>query len=629
MNNTPKSLQSQPPVSLPEPLPRETTTASPHEPMPSPLVPLPTIPPPPPPTFATNVTDPRSPRAKRWDPLEEITVCNFKAVKKAKIRLGKNVTILVGPNSCGKSSILQAIHWATRSATNITPGDTYETVLFDDLDYVPSSDPVGLFHNGNLGTNLNSNPISVTFRHANGFDGDTEAVVSILSIRNKGGVRVEMKGGSAVTPYKQNFHFISAYIPGFVGLSEKEKRTVKFDVRRKAASGQAGSVLRNILLDLKRVPHRDINQKITGNHLDDLNRYIREVYPDHNIDVHFNDYHDLNISATIGIRRRKRKPLDSASTGILQVIQIFAYMIFFKPRITLIEEPDSHIHPDKQRHLIGMLERAAAEFDTQVILTTHSHHIAREANLGSNIVWLNEGKVVPYEQVSVVRNLMGWGGLDKSIFFFTEDQDTRAITSILRQWPDYYQKICVCSCNGHGGLPKNDLLNGLLGESKLNIKVIIHRDRDFMTASEIRSWKGKFSNLNAYTWVTNESDIEAYFCDPKYIAALYDISLNEASIWIDEAFDSFDSVEKRNTYLDARRGVRQSLRLDENRETSSDLWKRHGMSMNTVKGKDVYCALKPVIQKKHCDIRLLESYHIPSDIVVADDLKVIIRKITG
>ncbi|MFD1959115.1 AAA family ATPase [Novosphingobium panipatense] len=31
------------------------------------------------------------------------------------------VTILVGPNGCGKSSVLQAIHWAARAASYVLP----------------------------------------------------------------------------------------------------------------------------------------------------------------------------------------------------------------------------------------------------------------------------------------------------------------------------------------------------------------------------------------------------------------------------------------------------------------------------------------------------------------------------
>jgi hypothetical protein len=93
------------------------------------------------PTSIIEIADTRSVRARRWSPLESITVTGFKAVKVATIPLD-SVTILVGPNGCGKSSVLQAIHWAARAASYVLPKNTKEMISFERLDYVPSSEPL-------------------------------------------------------------------------------------------------------------------------------------------------------------------------------------------------------------------------------------------------------------------------------------------------------------------------------------------------------------------------------------------------------------------------------------------------------------------------------------------------------
>lgn len=59
-------------------------------------------------TSALNLADTRSPRARRWSTLDTITVKNFKAAQEAVIPVS-HVTILVGPNGCGKSSEAKAI----------------------------------------------------------------------------------------------------------------------------------------------------------------------------------------------------------------------------------------------------------------------------------------------------------------------------------------------------------------------------------------------------------------------------------------------------------------------------------------------------------------------------------------
>lgn len=115
------------------------------------------------PTLVTLV-DTRSQRARRWSALESITVKNFKAAKEAIIPL-KHVTILVGPNGCGKSSVLQAIHWAARSASYILPKNTKEMISFERHDYVPSSSPLATLHNGELKSESASRQVEVIFAH--------------------------------------------------------------------------------------------------------------------------------------------------------------------------------------------------------------------------------------------------------------------------------------------------------------------------------------------------------------------------------------------------------------------------------------------------------------------------------
>ncbi len=70
------------------------------------------------PSGPVGLTDTRSIRARKWSTLDSITVRGFKATKEAHIPLD-HVTILVGPNGCGKSSVLQAIHWAARAASYV------------------------------------------------------------------------------------------------------------------------------------------------------------------------------------------------------------------------------------------------------------------------------------------------------------------------------------------------------------------------------------------------------------------------------------------------------------------------------------------------------------------------------
>jgi hypothetical protein len=147
------------------------------------------------------LADTRSVRARRWSALESITVRGFKAVELAAIPL-EHVTILVGPNGCGKSSVLQAIHWAARGASYVQPKNAKEMISFERLDYVPSSEPLTTLHMGELKSDSGSAPVEVIFAHRPGGEETVQATIRIRAARNRGGITAYMDGGSAVTPYK-------------------------------------------------------------------------------------------------------------------------------------------------------------------------------------------------------------------------------------------------------------------------------------------------------------------------------------------------------------------------------------------------------------------------------------------
>lgn len=567
-----------------------------------------------------SVPDTRSVRARRWTSLESITVKNFKATQEAVIPLGQ-VTILVGPNGSGKSSVLQAVHWAARAASYVAPKNTKEMISFERLDYVPSSEPLRTAHKSELKTATTSAPVEVVFSHVAVGEERAQAVVKIRAARNSGGITAYMEGGNTVTPYKQRYQFITAYIPGLAGLSERESPLAQPSLRRQAASGDAGGVMRNILLNLRsrRVSEADETGGIER--LRRLNEYVATVHPGISVNVSFDEREDYHISATYSSPSldNQVRPLETAATGLLQVIQIFAYLIVFEPKIMLIDEPDAHLHPDKQERLIETLERAAAENETQVILTTHSPHITRGASPSAKLVWMNEGKVET-DDGEAIRRLLGWGGLDKAALFFVEDEDDTPLRAILRQWPTLSRQLAVCRCFGIENLPKDKLLSGLLIDGQLKIRAIIHRDGDFMSVEEAGKWSDRFKTDGTFPWVTAGSDVEAYFCEADYLAALYEVTLETANEW--RATAAARVGQAKDTFFSKRKLVNRELYPDGGSPNSDALWNEAGgLKPETVKGKKLLGALKTVVKAAGYDDRMLNAYRIPEGAEVARDLR--------
>lgn len=339
---------------------------------------------------------------------DSVTVSNFMRINKddVKIPIGP-VTILVGENGSGKSSILKAIHWAVRCAIL---RDGSDKVTLERMDYAPSRDFLHLAHKIRLNSEAASPRVRVRL------DSGTDNVeIKMNSTRNDAGIKVALSGTLART-FTASSH-ITAYIPGLAGLSEAESLLATPVLHRRAASGEGGSVLRHILLGLAMAT---TGKESIEEHeeLLDLNRWLGKVFPGVRFWVKFDRLRDVYIDAKFltsemaqsgKMMELQWRSLEMAGTGFLQVVQIFAYLLHFRPKLLLIDEPDSHLHPGTQERLIRAIEEAAKEYpETQFILTTHSPNLVRASSAVSQVRWVADGALRP-EKEELIRQRMGWG----------------------------------------------------------------------------------------------------------------------------------------------------------------------------------------------------------------------------
>lgn len=234
----------------------------------------------------------------------------------------------------------------------------------------------------------------------------------IKSARNEG-ISIHIPSGnqivSSIRDPKKEF---SAYIPGLAGIPLLEEKRSKLVVHRLAAAGDANTVLRNILILLK-------NETINGkNGLNLLQEAASKVIGEFTLNVDFDESIHTNIQAKFQTRKmfevdqKLFKPLELIGVGYLQVIQIFAYLIYFRPKLLLVDEPDAHLHPTAQEKLVTTLASECLLSETQVIMTTHSPSVVRSLPSDSNVIWMKDGTIQKNGN-SIGRSTMGWGLLDK------------------------------------------------------------------------------------------------------------------------------------------------------------------------------------------------------------------------
>jgi predicted ATPase len=195
-----------------------------------------------------------------------------------------------------------------------------------------------------------------------------------------------------------------AYLPSFAGMSAREERMTLPSRKKLIGRGLAGAVLRNSLYDsweqnaeerekLKgpsgRISQKNLAELRKTDSWEQLMMVLEEVFKTGLTVRQFNDlYHTtLDVSCWDGQLIRKRfkkkigvreKDLMVEGSGFLQWLSVYALALNKELDVLLLDEPDAHLHPALQGHLIQKLTQLARENQKQVLLATHSTTILSE-----------------------------------------------------------------------------------------------------------------------------------------------------------------------------------------------------------------------------------------------------------
>lgn len=462
--------------------------------------------------------------------ISSIEIERFKRVEKAEIELS-DINVLVGSNNAGKSSMLQGIHFSAGAAVAARRLDRV-TFTQQSLLYCPSRNFVDL-RNGTPYQNQSA----FGYLRVRAMDGEDEETYSVrvYRARNEGNVGCERNGnltlGGMVTAFIPPF---SVYVPGLAGIPEVEEFRSESVVRKGVASGDANLYLRNVLFLIKQ-------KKL----LPELTKLMKLVFHNFSIEIKFDPVHDSHIRCSIRAgTNQQRTPIELIGTGVLQTLQIFSYATLFKPKLLLLDEPDSHLHPDNQGLLAESFSALVNELETKVIISTHSRHLVEALYGTANFVWMKNGKIQEQgKNLHKVPILMDIGALDSfdrlingSIdrVILSEDTGLNYIRQLAESSGFDMTKTVIYSYKASSNLGSASALAEFILESAPNTKVIIHADNDFLTENEVQKLTEKIEQSGALAFVTEGSDIESYYVKPAHIAELLDVDEDKVKVWLDE-----------------------------------------------------------------------------------------------
>jgi ABC-type cobalamin/Fe3+-siderophores transport system ATPase subunit len=488
--------------------------------------------------------------------LKSLRVERFKAIGDAPFDLGP-VNILVGSNNSGKSSIIQGLHFGVGLLQTILLSGNWHpkknqistSISPSQLIYSPSDDVSALAPSGKL---LEAEDSALRFEFT--LDSGEKPSVSVRKGRNRN-ILVKIESAEAAKELASLERPFSVFSPGLAGVSKSEQFVSDGVLLRTIARGDANLVLRNILLRLWKSPVE------WDGFLNDL----RDLFPGLELRVEFEESTDeiISVFAKIG---PNEIPLELAGTGVLQAIQILAYIHRFSPSLVVLDEPDSHLHPNNQRLLCSLLNRVADERNVQVILTTHSRHVVDSIGSNTQFLWVRGGTVEVASEDDEVGVLLEIGALDvkerigdpsTKVIFLTEDERTRNSEMLLESSGFGMGSTVILPYYGVTTIKQLRPLLKTISASNSKAKVILHRDRDYLTNDEVAKWEVSVRKLGVEPYVTEGVDIESAYLNAGHLAELNDPAEEEFSNLIDEIIGECreDSVEH---YVNGRIDIARS-----------------------------------------------------------------------
>lgn len=527
--------------------------------------------------------------------LHAVEVSSFKRLSKIEL-LTPTLTVLVGANNSGKSSLLQGIHFAITVLQSARlsgdGGKSLSSLGFDQFIYKPTGDLIRLNHGGPI-TSKSGPEFTFTYTDA----GSVEHKKFELKLRRGKNANV------AITFEEKSTFFaraasrtepLSVFVPGLAGVPLREELRTPSVVANGIAQGDSNVYLRNVLYRLCKEA-----AKLTRFH-----EMISSIFPGLEISTKFDP--ETNLFIDLAVEQDGRVvPLEMVGTGALQVIQLVAYVTAYNPALLLLDEPDAHLHPSNQRLLALALQRIAEEGSTKVVLATHSRHMfdALARDDATQIIWLKSGEKQDQTDRRNLSVLLDLGALDsfelvhagqKKIVLLTEDTKTAKLKVFLAANGLVEADYFLQPLNGVNNLTAAVPIADYFTSQADNTNVLVHRDGDGMTDAEKSWWLARESKKlpeRSFVFVTPFTDIEHTFCRPEHIAAVYELEIDEAQRIVNDVLSanqlvfSAEFAQKRSNLKDT------ALRRMDNVPSATDLLGQ-AIAFWQVKGK----RLLPLIQ---------------------------------
>lgn len=556
--------------------------------------------------------------------IQKIKFENFRCYKKTEL-LFKNITVIVGKNNAGKSTIIEALRLIAMA------GKKSKQAIYTQPPISKIQIPANEF-----GFKIDVQKLKIDLRGVVYFYNNSNAKI-VAEFDNKASIIIYLNREIAfaclhdendnVIKYKskaQKYDFDSLDILPQIGLiKENEKKLSKETIYSDKDTYLSSRHFRNELLEYKQDYYKDFKSlaEETWHGL----RIMDLSYKPSESDFINLFVEDASFTAEIGLM----------GSGLQMWLQIIWFIGRTRGKDTIIlDEPDVYMHPDLQRKVLRLVKSRYP----QIIIATHSIEIISEVE-PKNIVTVNKKnrQMVYANNSEAVQNIIDEiGGVENISLLrignakkclFVEGKDLKILSLFHNKlYPKSEYSLCELPCIPLGGFTR---LNEAFGASKLfyketlgNIKCYCIVDSDYYPQSELCAKQRLADDSHLILHIWDKKEIENYVLNPNTIFRLVEDKISYQQ-FIDkfekliETFrdDVFDSYSQQINNANSSLGGSASNKMA--RKFITENWTTLDNKLRLVCGKK---AVKKVNQwlksdyNVHCSITEILNNMLPKEV---------------
>lgn len=502
--------------------------------------------------------------------LNRIVLRHFRGFKALDVEISP-VTVFMGRNSSGKTSVLHAVRMALEAleigfAEGAPHADKdgwitvcWEHIVWDHARLYPIANWAEMFTDKEAGEGT-SLSVELGFDEADSFQ-DVHVKLSYarnaqlkMSVRVRNDKAVAELEGLALKSRLRAPRLRTAlgrgvpravFIPAFYGVTSAEEHRTWALVKRELGSGNQSRIVRNLVarLDGTAVARmNDFLRRSVGATLSPMTG-VQDTENIEHLEVQYKDTNgELELS--------------SAGAGLINLVALYAAMEKSRPPASepwpvlfLLDEPEAHLHPKLQGDVGDTLGAMAAEFGAQLLVATHSvemiNRIGRRRD--ARLIALDRGTgqaTSLSSEEDVVRELGQW--CDLTPFASLNFLASRRILFHEGPSDDTILRVCAelafrndapklaafrawtrVSLEGTGNASAQSVLGAVLTPSlfpglkvKETVRAVCVFDRDAHRTPGLRMLKPLTKgHFEAFELVWSRYSIESLFLEPACLAA--------------------------------------------------------------------------------------------------------------